>query len=194
MAAGKNAASDILSRRGFACVDADVLVHQLLAEPRIQERVLAEFGAAAKERGISLANADGSLNRRALGALLFADKALLARQEALLHPEVDALISAFVAAQADANIVLNATVLYKTASMRLCNAVIFIDAPLLTRFFRARRRDGMKAAHILARFWQQRNLFAKYKNANADIHKVSNTGDLRALEKKLDAVLAKLAF
>lgn len=192
MAAGKNAASDILAQRGFACVDADTLAHQALAMPQVQKRVLDTFSTIAQERGIVLTNADGSLNRRALGALLFADKTLLLQHEAIMHPQVDSLIEAFIAEHAQSNIVLNATVLYKTASMRLCTSVFYISAPLLVRFFRARRRDGMKCTHILARFWQQRALFSKYKKSNADIHKVNNTGSVKALEKKIDALLKRL--
>ena len=63
-------------------------------------------------------------------------------------------------------------------------------AYLGVRFFRARSRDGMKAKQILERFHSQRNLFAKYKNANADIRKVWNTGTREQLEKKIAAFLA----
>ncbi|MCR5724986.1 MAG: dephospho-CoA kinase [Treponema sp.] len=192
MAAGKNAVSDILEKHGYACTDADKLVHQALADPAIQARVLAEFGKEAHSRGIQLTRADGSLDRRALGALLFSDKALLHRHEAILHPEVDARIDAFMEAHPEQDIVINATVLYKTPSMKKCSAILFVTAPLCVRFFRARRRDGMKSRHILARFWQQRNLFAKYKKTDADIYRVSNTGSIQALEKKIEAFLRRL--
>ena len=192
MAAGKNAVSDILEKHGFACTDADKLVHEALATPEVQARVLTEFGALARERGICLTREDGSLDRRALGALLFSDKALLGRHEAILHPEVDKRIDAFMAENAGKNIVINATVLYKTPSMKKCSAVLFVTAPLFVRFFRARRRDGMKTRHILARFWQQRNLFAKYKKTDADIYRVSNTGSIQALEEKTEAFLKRL--
>lgn len=192
MAAGKNVASELLAARGFACVDADALVHQVLAEPAVQAQVIAAFSAEAALRGITLTGADGKLQRRALGALLFADKALLSRHEAIIHPAVDALIAAFVASHPTQSVVLNATVLYKVPSMQLCSAILYIDAPLVQRFFRARRRDGMKRRQVLARFWQQRKLFAKYLRTGADIYRVKNTGNIKALEKKIDVFLARL--
>ena len=90
------------------------------------------------------------------------------------------------------DVVVNATVLYKIPSVKKCDAVIFVDAPVLTRLFRARKRDGMKTVQILQRFWSQKNLFSKYKKSNADTFKVNNTGDLTALEEKLMKKIGEL--
>ena len=189
MASGKNAASAILEKNGFAAVDADKLVHQILSEPAFQKKVIETFAPYAAEKHISLTSEDGSLNRRSLGALIFKDKKLLAKQESLIHPAVNQRIEEFIASHPSQDIVLNATVLYKIPAIRRCNAILFVTAPLFTRFSRAKKRDNMKTAQILARFWQQRSLFAKYKISNADIHKVKNTGNLNALESKINAFL-----
>ena len=189
MAAGKNAVSSILEQRGFAAVDADALVHQALEQTELQEKVIATFAPYAKKQQISLKNEDGSLNRRNLGALIFKDKKLLAMQESLVHPAVNDLINQFIASHPNQNIVLNATVLYKIPAINRCDAILFVTAPLWTRFVRAKKRDGLRSAQILARFWQQRSLFAKYKKTNADIYKVKNTGNLNTLESNINAFL-----
>ncbi len=189
MAAGKNAASALLEKHGFVTVDADALVHQALKEDTLQAKVIETFAPYAAEKNLSLTNEDGSLNRRNVGALIFKDKKLLALQEALVHPAVSSLIDDFINSHPKEDIVLNATVLYKIPVISRCNAVLFVTAPFWTRFWRAKDRDHMKTRHILARFWQQRSLFAKYKNANADIYKVNNTGNLNALESKIKAFL-----
>lgn len=193
MAAGKNAASTILEQKGFAAVDADELVHQALADSVFQQHVIQTFAEDAAKQHITLLKKDGSLDRRALGALIFQNKKLLAKQEALVHPEVDRLINEFIALHPDKNIVLNATVLYKVPAIKKCIAVIYVDAPLVTRFFRAKQRDGIKTIQILQRFFSQRKLFAKYRAANADIYRVTNTGNLKALEQKIDAVLRRIS-
>ena len=164
MAAGKNAVADILAQKGFVSVDADALVHQALAQRELQEKVIATFAPYAAQKKRSLTNDDGSLNRRNLGALIFADKKLLALQESLVHPVVNDLINQFIASHPQQNIVLNATVLYKIPAINQCDAILFVTAPLCTRFFRAKRRDNMKTTQILARFWHQRKLFAKYNS------------------------------
>lgn len=185
MAAGKNAASEILERRGFACVDADRVVHEILLEKQVQERIVEEFGKVSEEMGIKIVSDDGSLDRRALGRVVFSDGGLLERQERIVLPEVEARLRRFIEENCGKNVVLNATVLYKIPCVRVCDAVLFVDAPVFLRLFRARRRDGIGFLQIARRFWSQRNLFSKYKKSNADTFKVRNSSTLDALEKKL---------
>jgi dephospho-CoA kinase len=67
---------------GAEVVDADALVHELLAPGGAAvEPVLAEFPACAAKEG-------HGVDRKALGALVFADPARRARLEAILHPLV----------------------------------------------------------------------------------------------------------
>lgn len=191
MAAGKNAASEILEKKGFVSIDADKVVHQILLERDFQEKVIATFKSFADEKKIELRNEDGTLNRRNLGALIFADKKLLALQESLVLPEVDKRLCEFIDSNSKKNVILNATVLYKIPCVKKCDAVIFIDAPLFTRLIRARKRDGMKFFQIIQRFWSQRNLFSKYKKSNADTFKVRNLGNLKVLEENLEKIINK---
>ncbi|MBR4629955.1 MAG: dephospho-CoA kinase [Treponema sp.] len=194
MAAGKNAASDILEKHGFVAIDADKVVHEILRGKTFQEKVIFTFAPFAEKSGIVLRNCDGTLNRRNLGKLIFADKKLLEIQESIVFPEVDRKIEEFIESgmKSGKDVVVNATVLYKIPSVKKCDAVIFVDAPVLTRLFRARKRDGMKTVQILQRFWSQKNLFSKYKKSNADTFKVNNTGDLTALEEKLMKKIGEL--
>ncbi|MBQ7159889.1 MAG: dephospho-CoA kinase, partial [Treponema sp.] len=189
MASGKNAVSAILEKHGFVATDADKLVHQALADSAFQKKVIETFAPYAARKNISLTNEDGSLNRRNLGALIFKDKKLLAMQESMVHPVVNQLIEDFIAAHPNQDIVLNATVLYKIPAIKRCNAILFVTAPIFTRFFRAKHRDNMRTTQIFARFWQQRSLFAKYFKSDADIYRVNNTGNLNALESKINAFL-----
>ena len=189
MAAGKNVVASLLEKHGFAAVDADALAHQALAQSDLQAEVIATFRPYAEARHIALTAADGSLDRRALGRLIFADKRLLAMQESLVHPAVNRLIESFIDSHPNQPLVINATVLYKVSALARCDTILFVTAPLVTRFFRAKHRDGMSTAQILARFWQQRKLFAKYAASCADIYIVQNTGSTAALERKLRTFL-----
>lgn len=192
MAAGKNAVSDYLEQKGFLSIDADKVVHQILLEKEFQEKVISTFENFAKSKNLELRNSDGTLNRRNLGALIFADKKLLALQESIILPEVDKKIVEFIDSNKDKNLIVNATVLYKIPCVKLCNAIIFVDAPILTRLKRAKKRDGIKTLQILQRFWNQRNLFSKYKKANADIYRIKNSDSLNNLQEKVNELLEKL--
>ena len=187
MAAGKNAVSALLEEKGFLCIDADICVHDIVDKQK--DKILARFGDIAAERGVEICNPDGKINRRALGSIVFSDPELLKAQEAIIHPAVEAELNAFVDENPDKNIVLNATVLYKTQVIERCDAVIFVTAPLIKRFFRVKSRDSMPTMQILSRFYSQREIFAKYKKIKTDIYRVRNSGSLDILRKKLDSVL-----
>ena len=189
MAAGKNLASDILAAKGWACVDADRIGHQAL--DLLKDEVVALHREKAETLGIQLVQEDGSLNRRGIGAIVFDDNQALARHEALLHPKIQQLLEEFVASHPEEPVVLNATVLYKIPIVKKCDAILFVDAPPLTRYFRARKRDAMPARQILSRFRSQFGIFAKYKNSNADTYRVWNVSSPYILERKLERILTR---
>ncbi len=184
MAAGKNAAAAILESQGWLSIDADQTAHQTIENCR--DEILAAFGPIASSQGIILTNDDGTINRRALAPILFSDPALLARQESIVHPEVVRLITTFITEHPDNNIVLNATVLHKTPDLlSLCQAILYIDAPILTRLRRAKKRDGHSIRHILKRFWAQRHLYRDYKATPVPVHRIHNTSTPQELQTKI---------
>ena len=94
IAAGKNFVCSILEERGFFCLDADQEIHKIIGDK--QAEIFSRFSQIAASRGINLRAADGSLDRRALGKLLFKDSALLAEQEKILYPEFVARVQALI--------------------------------------------------------------------------------------------------
>lgn len=190
MAAGKNAAASILEKKGFPQVDADVLGH--IAVENCKEKILEAFSSLAQEKGIQLVSEDGKIIRRNLGALIFADPKLIKKQEDIVYPEINRLFDQFLEENKGKDVVINATVLYKVPLIHKVDVVLFVDCPIIKRFFRAKKRDGIKAKYILARFKAQRNLFTKYKNTVADTRRVWNTGSFSNLERKIDSFLASL--
>ena len=192
MAAGKNAVSDILKKElGFVHLDADRLIHTIIDKKDIAERIKETFAEDALKESIVLENEDGSINRRNLGKLIFKSPSLVKKQEDIVYPELIELTKEFIRENANKNIVLNATVLYKTPPLlELVDKVLFVDAPLFVRFFRAKKRDGMRFEQILQRFKAQKNLFSKYAQYCADIVRVWNIGSRNCLEKKIQASIS----
>lgn len=184
MAAGKNAAAAILEEQGWLCIDADQTAHQAIEN--CKAAILEAFADESARRNVILTNQDGSINRRVLAPILFSDPALLARQESIVHPEVDRIITTFISEHPDSSIVLNATVLHKTPDlMKLCDTIIYIDAPVFLRLSRAKARDGHSIRHILKRFWAQRHLLREYKATGIPLVRISNTGTRQSLAEKL---------
>lgn len=188
MASGKNFVSSILGKKGWACVDADKIVHVVLQKH--QGQIIELHSERAKQMGLSLVNPDGTLNRRAVGQIVFSNPDSLKAQEELVHPMVEKMLCEFILEHPAQPVVLNATVLYKTPElMRQCDFVLFVKAPCLIRFFRARKRDKLSAKQIFSRFHSQKNIFAKYKKTNADIYKVWNIGFSYILERRIERIL-----
>lgn len=82
MGSGKSTAAKVLRSMGFPVLDADQIVHELLAPGGpVEKEILSTFGPGVQ-------GPDGNLDRRALGQLVFSNSEHLARLEALLHPKV----------------------------------------------------------------------------------------------------------
>ncbi|MDR3284325.1 MAG: dephospho-CoA kinase [Treponema sp.] len=187
IAAGKNAACAILEQKGFVSLDADSLTHRIIEEK--QSQILDSFLPIAAGQGVRLRNADGTIDRKALGKILFADPEALKKQETIVHPEVNRLFEEFITSHTDCPMALNATLLYKIPVLARCQVVLYIDAPWVWRFFRVKRRNHLKSAEIFARFRSQSHIYTQYCAKNADIYRVRNIGNLGSLEKKIDRFL-----
>ena len=172
MAAGKNYICKKLEQEGWASVDADLLVHDAIEIAK--DRILDTFTPYAEEHNIKIARKDGTIDRRALGKLLFSIPGLLKIQESIVYPIISKQIDDFIT-EHDKTII-NATVLYKTPDLlKRCEKIIFVTAPLLTRLHRARTRDHLPYRQIFRRFRAQRNLLKEYKKTGLPIEIIKNS-------------------
>lgn len=193
MAAGKNAVCRILEERGFIALDADRQVHGAIE--KAAPEIIKTFSNEAKAQNITLTDKNGRINRRELGRLLFTSKELLSKQESIVYPVIIEETKRFIQKQqelkSDADIILNATVLYKTPELlNLCKYIIYVDAPKITRIVRSLKRDRMPLRQILGRFASQKNLFSEYKKTGVPIIKITNAGS----EKKLKSAIESLSI
>jgi dephospho-CoA kinase len=82
---GKSTVASFLADRGAAVIDADQLTRDLmLPGTPVTEAIVARFGESYRRP-------DGSLDRAALGRLVFSDPDRLAELESIVHPAVDHL-------------------------------------------------------------------------------------------------------
>lgn len=164
MAAGKNYICSQFEKEGFVSLDLDKTAHTAIS--LCTPQIISAFGGEAEKRGISLLNEDGSLNRRALGQIVFSSPALLAQQESIVYPKIIELTNQFIEENRGKSVILNATVLFKTPELlSKCEKIFFVKANPIKRLIRAKKRDKMPLRQILARFKNQKNLLAEYKKA-----------------------------
>jgi dephospho-CoA kinase len=182
--AGKDAVARILAARGFSVIDVDSLGHDALrAKP---DEVAAAFGPSVR-------SPDGSIDRKALGKIVFSDPAALALLESIVHPVMVAEVTRRVAA-IHGDILINAAILRHMGLHSLCDAVVCVRAPMAARLLRALRRDRLSVRAALARIRAQKGicglprhgfLAAQFNDSPVDTYTVRNRGSMRSLERRV---------
>lgn len=174
MAAGKNYICSQFEKDGWTSLDCDILVHNAIDIAK--DKILDTFTPHAEKLNIKLQReSDGSIDRRALGQLLFSMPSLLEVQENIVYTIITKQIDDYITLHPDENIIINATVLFKTpVLMQKCEKIIFVTAPFFTRLKRAKKRDNLPYKQIFQRFWAQRNLYRKYKATKIPIEILNN--------------------
>ncbi len=144
---GKSTTAALFAAEGVPVWDADAVVH----------RLYAPGGAAARALGAQMPGAmaaDGSVDRRALGAMIRADGAVLDRVNAIVHPLVAADRAAFLAGTTADIVLVDIPLLFETGAEAMCDAVVVVTAPAEVQRDRVLAREGMTSAMfetILAR-------------------------------------------
>jgi dephospho-CoA kinase len=182
--AGKNHIAAMLEARGFPVLDVDKLGYQVLENEK--NAVFAQFGSDLKKT-------DGSLDRRLLGRRVFGQPEKLAALENIVHPAVNKLTDEWINAQNN-RCVINAALLHRSSAFHKLDILILVTAPLLTRLFRARKRDRLPWGEILKRIASQKDFRTQYLSKNAEIYKVENSGfsGFRRLERRIDKLIERI--
>jgi dephospho-CoA kinase len=183
---GKSTVARLLSARGIPVIDADQLA-RLAVEPG--QPALDDIRAAWP----STLTADGRLDRKALGAIVFADPQARHRLESILHPRIAELANQRALALArdgHAAAFYEASLLVETGRYRELDGMVVVDAPEDVRIARVAARDGLTPEQVRARIAAQAPMSEKRRLA---AFVVDNSGDLIALERQVTALLAALA-
>lgn len=136
IAAGKSTVSKYLAEWGADIIDADLIARQVV-EPGTEgaARIAAAFGEAYFDNGV--------LNRRKLGALVFADEAARKQLEAITHPLIYREMQRRIAVSTAELQVVDAALLYEAGMEHLCEEVWLIVAEDALRCRRIMLRDGL---------------------------------------------------
>jgi dephospho-CoA kinase len=186
IATGKTTFAEALRARGVPVVDADALARAAVAAGT---PALAEI---ARAFGPAVLAADGSLDRKAMAALVFADPAARRRLEAITHPAVRRAMAeetARLAARGHPLAFYDTPLLYEVGLDRQLDSVVVVWAPPDAQRARLAARDGLAPADAEARLAAQ--LPVDEKAARADFV-VENVGAPAELGPKADRLLADL--
>ena len=172
IACGKSLVAQCLRTLGAHIIDADELAHRLLepGQPGYKA-VLDAFGSSILDPPHDASPA--RINRRRLGALVFADPTRRTQLEALLHPlifaEADRQRAALEAAHRGALIVFVVPLLFETGADRRVDRTIAVIADEATQASRLMARDGLGREEALQRIRAQWPVAEKQRRADDTI-------------------------
>lgn len=182
---GKSFVARLMADEGCAVIDADRLAREAMQEAEVREQVVAWWPHAV--------TADGRIDRRALGATVFGDPEALRRLEGLIHPRVRARRETLRQRHfGDASvraIVEDVPLLLEKNLDRLCDVLVFVDAPREVRLGRVESTRGWSLRDLEAREKQQLPLDSK--RARAD-YVVDNGGDEAATRAQVRRLLSRI--
>jgi dephospho-CoA kinase len=182
---GKSTVVARLTELGAVVIDSDLLAREVVAVGSAGlARVVQRFGA-------DVLLPDGSLDRPALGTLVFGDPAALADLNAIVHPLVRARseeLTAAAAADGARAVVQDVPLLVETGLAASYDKVIVVEAPLELRLERLAGR-GLDAETARARIAAQAS--DEQRRAVADVV-LDNSGSVAELAAQVDAAWARL--
>jgi dephospho-CoA kinase len=185
IATGKSTVSDVFRRLGCIVIDADQLAREVVApgEPALAT-VVREFGDVLAP--------DGSLDRKKLAAIVFADPARRRRLEGILHPAIrgrfDARLEALARDGFDGIVVFDAPVMIESGGYKHMDRLVVVVTDEATQRARLVARDA-DAADGARRIASQMPLAEKVKLAD---YVIDNSGDRADTEARTRAVHAAL--
>jgi dephospho-CoA kinase len=187
---GKSTVTARFAERGCPVIDADRVAREVV-EPG--EPALAEL---AERFGDGVIRPDGSLDRAAVAAIVFADDGARADLERITHPRVAARMAERIAdlnaepgARPDRVVVIDHPLLVETSQAGRFDAVVVVLAPEAVRSQRLADERGMDPADVRARMAAQASDAERRAVAT---HVVDNSGDLASLLAQVDRIHADL--
>lgn len=188
---GKSSLARELARRGrVEIVDGDQAGHDVLTRPEVKERIRRQFGE-------SVLTAAGEIDRGKMARLVFGDSAECRRHrkvlEDIVHPEIRKELERQIAAARGSSqceaVLLDAAVLFEAGWSDLCDAVVFVDAPLGERLQRVAAGRGWSERDLALREASQWPLQQKQARSQFTIE---NSGAFPEAVGRLEGILEQV--
>ncbi|MEI6633288.1 MAG: dephospho-CoA kinase [Chlamydiota bacterium] len=184
---GKGTVAGMFARRGALVIDADKIAHEAIGPRRAAWReVVRAFGRAVLAP-------DGSIDRRALAGIVFADARLLARLNAIVHPRVAREIRRRLLRAAREGrrgvAVVNVPLLFETGMEKGFDTTVAVTCPRGEQVRRCRERDGLSRKEVERRIRMQWAMGEKIRRAR---HVIDNGGTRANTEKQVRELWAPL--
>ena len=186
MGSGKSTVSQLLAEFGAVVIDADKVGHEAYQHgTKTWQELVAAFGE-------QIVAADGSIDRRKLGAIVFGSPEQLARLNRIVHPRMFEMMQDRIQQyrqQGVKVVVLDAAILFEANWTPLVEEVWVVVASETAVVARARARTGLPEEQIRSRLRSQMPVEDKIKRADVVIR---NEGKVEDLRKQVEGLWARI--
>jgi dephospho-CoA kinase len=187
IASGKSHAALLFAELGAHVIDADVVAHELLAPGTgTYEKIVNAFGT-------EIVAAEGQIDRRKLGRIIFAnpDKRLLLNS--LTHPEVGAEIlrRIFRLEQSFPSgvVIVDGALIVETGGYKMYHRLVVVTCDPSLQVSRLMSRDGLPREEAESRMASQMPIEEKLKLAD---YTIDTSGTLRQTQDQVEAIYRDL--
>ena len=182
---GKSSVSTIFMENNIKVVDADIVARQIFDDKNFLNEVFSTFGESIK-------NQDGSLNRRALGNIVFNDDEKLILLNNLTHPKIKQKILSKVEEyknQGEKIVVIDAALLIEDDYIPYIQKLILITCRKEIQINRIIARDNCTKEEAISRINSQMSQEEKVKFAD---YIIDNSNSFEELQKKVLELISVL--
>lgn len=173
---GKSTVAEMFKDLGIPVFIADEEAKALLAaDPEVVSEVTALLGPEAYK--------DGHPDRAWIAGRVFAEKELLNKLNAIIHPAVAARFAAWYKAQEAPYVIYEAAILFEHGGHKKCDRVILVTAPEDIRLKRVVKRDRTASETVKARMAHQWPDEQKIPMADIVIENINLTETLKIVKK-----------
>jgi dephospho-CoA kinase len=177
---GKSTVSALLAEKGALVIDADAITRE------VQQPGHEVFDAMVERFGDGIVAADGSLDRPAVAAIVFADEAARKDLEAIVHPAVGAeMVERMQAVAGTDRIVVYDVPLLVESARKGYGAVVVVDVDPEIAVRRLVEQRHMDEADARARIANQASRSDRLAVADRVI---DNSGSLEELHRQVDDI------
>ncbi len=189
IASGKSTVSALFVAKGARLVDADVIARGVMLPGH---PVLA---AAVEHFGQTILLPDGTLNRAALGEIVFHDQAALQVLNNLTHPAIRQEIKETMYAMEEEDplslIVVDIPLLYESELDNLFKKITVVYVPREIQLARLMERNGLSLEQATGRLDAQMDIEEKRRRAD---YVIDNSGELTHTEQQVAELWDRLGL
>ena len=185
--AGKTTALNALDDLGGHIVDCDAVYHDLLIS---SDPMKAEL---RQRYGAEVFREDGSLDRKALGAIVFEDEQALNDLNAITHKYVGIAVDEYIEKARRAGvpaIAIDAIALIESGISDRCHCTVAVTAPDEVRVRRIMKRENITEEYARLRVEAQKK--EDWFRANCDYILVNDCADAASFQEKAKALFQKI--